>query len=127
MADDDARISRWDMTASAGMTVSRPFTATTPVSTVTVYTGGTVVDEGGMGGTITMSVPTGRSVPLRLAVDGVVVAVGRLVPSTTGTAALSDPVTIPIAGTTTLTLGRAVPAVDPLIVTWGSTVPVSWS
>lgn len=119
MADDDVRIARWDMRATAGTTVSRPFSATTAVTAVTVYTGGTVddvddltgataheasVDPGGLSGTITVDVPTGNSVPLRLVVDGAVVTIGRLTPSTTGAATRDDTVTIAVAESSTLTL-----------------------
>lgn len=135
MASDDVRIARWDLRATAGTTVSRPFTSTEAITSLSVYTGGTVtdvddltdatghpatVDSGGLTGTIEVDVPTGSSVPLRLVVDDTVVAVGRLTPSTTGTSERDDTVTIATAEASTLTLELpSIGGTNPNTVTWG--------
>lgn len=101
---DDIRLSRWNLLASAGVTQSLTFTADQSLTSLSVYTGGTVSDvddlsdatehagtlstttEANDTAAVDLVVPTGSSVPLRLVVDGAVVAVGRLTPSTSGSA-----------------------------------------
>lgn len=98
---DDLRIAEWSLRASAGTTTRLVFTSTEALASLSVYTGGTVDDVDDLSGatqhaatlsggnliaTVDLAVPTGGSVPLRLDVDGAVVTVGRLIPSTNGTA-----------------------------------------
>jgi hypothetical protein len=106
---DDVRISSWDLRASAGTTVALEFTSTEALTSLAVYTGGTLTDVddltdataytatlsgGNLVATVEVDVPTGNSVPLRLIVDGAVQSVGRLIPSTSGTASPDNTITL---------------------------------
>lgn len=101
MPVDDIRISDWSLLASAGTTQTLQFTSPDALTSLSVYTGGTVTDVddltdatehaavlsgGDLIATVNLDVPTGRSVPLRLVVNGAVQSVGRLHPSTMGAA-----------------------------------------
>lgn len=113
MAVDDLRLTRWDLMATAGVPVTIEFASATPLGSLSIWTGGTV-DDGddladatehpavmsadGLTATVVLPVPTGPSVPLRLAVNGTVKTVGDLHPRTNGAA--PSP-----AGTITLTPG----------------------
>lgn len=93
----DVRRHRFDLHASAGVTERLTFTPTEPIVSLAVAVGGTVTDVDDLTGTTTypatyeagdwsveVPIPTGSSVPLRLVVNGGVLAVGRLTPSTSG-------------------------------------------
>lgn len=123
MASDDLRLTTWNLHGPAGMTVERPFTVDTPITSLSVYVGGTVtdlddltdataypatVDPGGLGGTIAVDFPTGSSQHLRLVIDGAVVAVGRIHPSMSGTSSPGDTITI---ATEAATLALSVPSI----------------
>lgn len=101
MPTTDGRISEWNHRASAGTTERIQFTSPDALSSLSVYTGGTVSDVDDLTGatayagtlsggnliaTVDLVVPTGESVALRLVVNGAVQTVGRLTPSTKGTA-----------------------------------------
>ena len=118
MPTDDVRISDWSLLASAGVTASLQFTATTALTSLTVYTGGTVTDVDDLTGatayvgvlsggnliaTVALVVPTDNSTPLRLAVNGVVQSVGRLHPSTVGTPVPDNTISL-VAGTNSFAL-----------------------
>lgn len=106
---DDVRISSWDLRATAGTTVALEFTSTEALTSLSVFTGGTTTDVddltdateheatlsgGNLVATVDVDVPTGSSTPLRLVVDGAVQSVGRLIPSTSGTASPDNTITL---------------------------------
>jgi len=118
MPVDDVRISDWSLVASAGMTASLQFTSATALTSLSVYTGGTVTDVdnltdatahvgvlsgGNLIATVSLAVPTGSSVPLRLVVNGAVQSVGRLHPSTAGIPVPDNTITL-VAGVNAFTL-----------------------
>jgi hypothetical protein len=97
---DDVRIARWDLTASAGMTTRLVFTSPDALTSLAVYTGGTVTDVdlltgatahtgtlsgGNLIATVDLAVPASPTrLALRLVVNGAVQSVGTLFPSTQG-------------------------------------------
>lgn len=110
----DVRLPALDgpLLASAGVTVQMQFVSTAAIASFALAVGGTVTDVDdltgativdatmsgdGLTATVDLPVPAvANSVPLRMVVDGAVVALDRLVPSTTGTRTpSSDP--IPVA------------------------------
>lgn len=111
MAETDGRIARWDHQATAGTTQVIVFTAGVALTSLSVYTGGTISDVDDLTGatehvatlsttttandtaTVNVAVPAG-STPLRLVVDGVVQSVGRLIPRTTGTKSSDNTITL---------------------------------
>ena len=106
---DDVRIARWDLLGSAGTTVSLEFTSPDPLTSLAVYTGGTVTDVddltdatahtatlsgGDLVATVEVSVHTGRPVPLRLVVNGAVQSVGQLHASSSGSSTPDNTITL---------------------------------
>lgn len=115
---DDIRVSAWNLQASAGTTARLQFTAATALTSLSVYTGGTVDDVDVLTGatgyaatltvgntvaTVDLPVPTiaalsgAGSTPLRLVVNTAVQTVGRLTPSTYGTASPDNTITLTAA------------------------------
>lgn len=105
---DDVRISSWNLRASAGMTVELQFTAAEALTSLSVYTGGTITDvddltdatehAGVLSGanlvaTVDLAVGS-ASTPLRLVVNGAVQTVGKLYPSTVGTESPDNSITL---------------------------------
>lgn len=108
---DDVRISGWDLRANAGTTVALKFTSTVALTSLSLFTGGTLTKVEDLTGaiqhpgtlstatvandtaTVSLAVPADH-VPLRLVVDGTVQTVGTLIPSTTGTATPDNTITL---------------------------------
>ena len=131
---DDVRLTRWDLTANAGMTRQLVFTADDTLTSLSLYTGGTVSDvddltdateHAGTLSTTTVSNDTATvdltvgtdQTHLRLVVNGVVQTVGRLHASTNGTASPDSTINL-TAGTATFTL-TVLGGIADNVVTWG--------
>ena len=109
MPTTDGRLTSWSYQGPAGVTQSLEFTSPQALTSLSVYTGGTVSDVddltgatqhagvlsgGNLVATVSLAIPTGGSVPLRLVIDGTVQTVGKLIPSTNGTASSDTDITI---------------------------------
>lgn len=131
---DDIRITRWDLTGNAGVTHQIVFTAASALTSLSLYTGGTVSDVDDLTGateyagtlstttvsndTATVNLAVGSAdTHLRLVVDGVVKTVGRLTVSTNGTGSADNSITL-TAGSATYTL-TVLGGIADNVVTWG--------
>lgn len=109
MPTNDLRISGWSLRMSAGTTARLRFTSPDALTSLSVYTGGTVDDvddltdateyQGTLSGgnlvaTVDLVVPTTGRPALRLVVNGAVQSVGALSPSVTGAASPDSDITL---------------------------------
>lgn len=110
---DDIRITGWSLLATAGMTTTLQFTSPDALTSLSIYTGGTVTDVddltdatehaavlsgGDLTATVDLAVPDGTvAVALRLVVNGAVQTVGRLHPRVDGTSTPDNTITL-VAG-----------------------------
>lgn len=134
MTPDDLRLSAWPVIGPAGMTVTRPWrlVGDDPITTIAVWLGGTLTDvddldgaiehpgtvaTDGMSGTLAIPVPSppGQSTPIRLVIDGAVVAADHLHPSARGTTARTDEIVIRTAERSELILHLPAVVTDPTV------------
>lgn len=99
MPSNDIRLPGWDLPASAGVTYELVFSSNLALTSLAIWLGGTldsaidltgatannaVLSGANLVATVTLEIPEGEAIPMRLAVNGAVATVGYLRPSTAG-------------------------------------------